>query len=261
MTSSSEPRRPNVGRIYDHLLGGKDNYQDDRQFGDRLLAVLPDAQAAAWANRHFLRRAVRFLAGEAGIRQFIDIGAGLPAIGNVHQVARELEPRSRVVFADYDRVVVAHAQALLCTAPGVRAIQGDVRDPAGILDHPEVRAEIDLREPVAVVLTAVLHFGPDEDSPHKLVDMLKAATAPGSYLVISHATGEDIGPEAAGQVQELYARATAPVVFRSRAEVARFFEGLELIPPGLDNVAAWRAGPSPARPARTIVLGGVGRTR
>lgn len=251
-------RRPNVARIHDFLLGGKDNYSQDRQVAECLLAVVPGARAAARANRRFLVRAVRFLA-EAGIGQFIDIGTGFPAAGHVHQVAQELEPRSRVVYVDNDPVVVAHARALSCKGPGVRAIEGDVRDPAGILDHPDVRAVVDFGEPVAVVLSAVLHFLPDEDSPYKLVEMLTAAVPPGSYLVISHATGEDIGPEAAGQVRELYAQATAPAVLRSRADIARFFEGLELVAPGIGNVAAWRADVSLAGPGRAIVLGGVGR--
>jgi hypothetical protein len=259
MTGSNGSRTPNVARIHNYLLGGKDNYAEDRQVADCLLAVVPDARAAAWASRRFRARAVRFLAAEAGIRQFIDIGAGFPAAGNVHEVAQELEPLSRVMYVDNDPVVVSHARALLCTGPGAGAIEGDLRDPAAILDHPDVRAQVDLGRPVAVLLTAVLHFIPDEDSPHKLVEMVKAAMAPGSYLVISHATGEDIGPETAGQVRELYAQATAPAVLRSHAEIARFFGGLELVPPGIGNVAAWRPGASPAGPGRTIVLGGAGR--
>jgi len=257
MTGSGS-RTPNIARIHNYLLGGKDNYAQDRQAADCLLAAVPDARAAAWANRHFLARAVRFLAAEAGIRQFIDIGAGFPAAGSVHQVARELEPLSRVVYVDNDPVVVSHARALLCTGPGVGAIEGDLRDPPGIVGHPDLPAVIDLGEPTAIVLGAVLHHVPDEDSPHKLVDLLMAAVAPGSYLVISHATDQDIGADAAGQVRDLYAQASAPVVFRSRAEVAGFFEGLELVPPGIGDVAAWHAG-LPAAPGRVIVVGGVGR--
>jgi S-adenosyl methyltransferase len=258
MTGSSS-RTPNVGRIHNCLLGGKDNFSEDRQVAECLLTVVPDARAAARANRRFVARAVRFLAADAGIRQFVDIGTGFPARGSVHQVAQVTEPRSRVVYVDNDPVVVSHARALLCTAPGICAIGGDLRDPAGILDHPDVRAVVDLGEPVAVVLSAVLHFLPEEDSPDKLVEMLQAAMAPGSYLVMSHATGEDIGPKAAGQVQELYAGTTAPIVLRSRADIARFFEGLQLVPPGIGDVAAWRAGATPTEPGRTIVLGGVGR--
>ena len=260
MTGDGGSGQPNPGRIYNCLLGGKDNYGQDRQAAGQLLAVLPDARAAARANRRFVGRAVRYLAQDAGIGQFIDIGAGLPVPGNVHQVAREVDPRARVAYVDNDPVVVSHARALLCTAPGVCAFRGDLRDPPGILNHPDLRAVIDLGAPVAIVLGAVLHYIPDEDSPDKLVDMLTAAVAPGSYLVISHATSEDIGTDAAGQVRELYAQASAPAVFRSRAEVARFFEGLELVPPGIGNVAAWHADLRPAEPGRTIVLGGVGRT-
>jgi len=258
MTGDAGSRRPNASRIYNFLLGGKDNYEQDRQAAGQLLAVVPDARAAARANRRFLGRAVRFLAQDAGIRQFIDIGAGLPATANVHQVARELDPRARVAYVDNDPVVVSHARALLCTAPGVCAFEGDLRDPPGIVGHPDLPAVIDLGEPAGIVLGAVLHHVPDEDSPHKLVDLLMAAVAPGSYLVISHATDQDIGADAAGQVRDLYAQASAPVVFRSRAEVAGFFEGLELVPPGIGDVAAWHAG-LPAAPGRVIVVGGVGR--
>jgi hypothetical protein len=259
MNSSSGSRRPNVARIHNCLLGGKDNYDEDRQVADRLLAVVPGVRFAAQANRRFLGRAVRFLVSEAGIGQFIDIGTGLPTANHIHQVAHQLEPLSRVAYVDNDPVVVSHARALLCTAPGVWAVEGDLRDPPGIMGHPDLPAVIDRDEPAAIVLGAVLHHVPDEDSPHKLVDLLMAAVAPGSYLVISHATGEDIGADAAGQVRELYAQASAPAVFRSRAEVAGFFEGLELVAPGIVDVAAWHAGPAPGEPGRVIVVGGIGR--
>ena len=258
MTGDAGSRRPNASRIYNFLLGGKDNYEQDRQAAGQLLALVPDARAAAWANRRFLGRAVRFLAEDAGIGQFIDIGAGLPAPGNVHQVAREQDPLARVAYVDNDPVVVSHARALLCTAPGVCAVEGDLRDPPGIVGHPDLPAVIDLGEPAAIVLGAVLHHVPDQDSPHKLAGMLTAAIAPGSYLVISHATDQDIGADAAGQVRELYAQASAPAAFRSRAEVAGFLEGLELVPPGIGDVAAWHAD-LPAAPGRVIVVGGVGR--
>jgi hypothetical protein len=257
MTGSGS-RTPNVGRIYDALLGGKDNYAEDRLAASELIAAIPDVAAGARANRGFLGRAVRFLAGEAGIRQFIDIGAGLPAPGNVHQVAQELDPLARVAYVDHDPVAVSHARALLCTAPRVCAVEGDLRDPAGIVGHPDVRAVIDLGAPTAIVLGAVLHHIPDDDSPHKLVDLLMAAVASGSYLVISHATDQNIGADAAGQVRELYTQASAPIVFRSRTEVAGFFEGLELVPPGIGDVAAWHADLLTA-PGRVIVVGGVGR--
>ena len=260
VTSYGSSRQPDAGRIYNCLLGGKDNNEQDRQAAAQLMAVVPGARAAARANRRFVGRAVRFLVGQAGIRQFIDIGAGLLAAGSVGQVARELNPGVRVAYVDNDPVVVSHARALLCTAPGICAADGDLRDPAGITGHPDVRAVINPGEPVAIVLAAVLHHVPEEDSPHKLVSMLMAAVAPGSYLVIAHATSEGTRAAAAGQVQELYAQASLPVVFRSRAEVAGFFEGLELVPPGIGNVAGWHAGTRPAEPGRVLVLGGTGRT-
>jgi len=261
MIRNDGPRRPSVSRIYDHMLGGKDNYEDDRRFTEALLAVVPEAQAAARANRGFLARAVRFAVGEAGIRQLIDIGTGLPAIPDPGEVARELAPGTRVVYADNDPVVLAHARALRCAAPGVCAIQGDLRDPRGILRHPDLRAQIDLREPVLILLTAVLHFIPDEDHPYQLVEVVKAAMAPGSVLVISHATTDHLSADAVKQVEELYAQATAPAVPRSREEIARFFDGLELVPPCIVDAACWRAGPLPARPGRALVLGGVARKR
>ncbi len=147
MTDSSGSRRPDAGRIYNCLLGGKDNYGEDRESAERLLAAVPDARAAAWDSRRFLTRAVRFLVKDAGIRQFIDIGTGLPAMGNVHEVAHELAPDPRVAYVDNDPVVASHARALLCTAPNVCAIQGDLRDPSGILNDPVLQAQVDLREP------------------------------------------------------------------------------------------------------------------
>ena len=258
MTQDGRARRPNAGRVYNCLLGGKDNYKEDRRVAGQLLAMLPDARAAAWANRRFLDRAVRFLAGDAGIGQFLDIGCGLPAPGHVHQSARELNPQAQVVYVDSDPVVISHAWALLCAAPGVVAFEGDLRDPVSILNQPDVRAVVDLGAPVAVVLGAVLHYVADEESPDKLVDLLMGAMVPGSYLVISHATSEDIGADVAGQVRELYAEASAPAVFRSRAEVAGFFEGLELVPPGVGDVATWHAD-LPSATSRVIVVGGVGR--
>jgi S-adenosyl methyltransferase len=258
MTGSGS-RVPDVARIRDRLLGGKDNYEEDRQFADSLLTVVPDARAAARASRQFFGRAVRFLAGEAGIGQFINIGTGFPAAPSIHDVAQELEPLSRVVYVDNNPVVVAHAQGLLCATPEVCAIQGDLRDLAGILDHPDVRALIDPGKPAGFLLPAMLHYIPDEDDPRKLVEMLMAAAAPGSYLVLSHATTEEIGAEVAEEVRELYADATAPAVFHSRDEIARFFEGLELVPPGISDVAAWRPGIPPADTNRVIVLGGIGK--
>lgn len=258
MTGSGQ-RVPDVARIRDYLLGGKDNYEWDRQFAESLLAVVPDARAVVRASRQFLGRAVRFLTEEADIGQFINIGTGFPSAPNVHEMAQDSRPLSRMVYVDNDPVVVAHAQGLMCTTPEICAIQGDLRDLAGIVDHPDVRALIDPGQPTGFLLPGMLHFIPDEDDPRKLVEMLMAAAAPGSYLVLSHATAEEIGPEVAGQVRELYADATAPAVFRSRDDIARFFEGLDLVPPGISDVAAWRPDVPSAESGRVIVLGGAGR--
>jgi O-methyltransferase involved in polyketide biosynthesis len=257
MTGDGGPRTPNVGRIYDYLLGGKDNYAEDREAAGQLVAAIPDVVAGARANREFLGRAVRFLAGEAGIRQFIDIGAGLPTMGNVHEVARAVAADARVAYFDIDPVVISHAQALTHALPAVSAAQGDLRDPAGILGHTDLR-EFDLGKPVAILVVALLHFIPGQEHPHRALDVLKAAMAPGSYLVISHGTGDNLDDDAVKQMHEVYAEATAPAAPRAEADIARFFDGLELIEPGLCDVSAWRAAP-PGDPARTLFLGGIGR--
>ncbi len=258
MTGSGS-RTPDVGRIYDALLSGKDNYAEDRQAARQLIAAIPDAQVGARTNRRFLGRAIRFLAEEGGIRQFIDIGAGLPTPGTSRAVAHEAAPDARVAYVDIDPVVISHAQSLLGKFSEVCAILGDLRDPAGILDHPNLRAHIDLRQPVAILAVAVLHFIPDEQRPYRAVSILKAALVPGSYLVLSHGTGDNLGPDALEKVQQVYAGATAPAVPRSQAGVARFFDGLQMVAPGLCDVAAGRPGPRPRRPARGLVLGGIGR--
>ena len=256
--TSRGPRTPNVGRIYDALLGGKDNYAEDREAARRLIAAIPDVVAGARANREFLGRAVRFLAGEAGIRQFIDIGAGLPAMGNSHVVAREVAPDARVAYVDIDPVVTCHAQGLLGKNPEVRAVLGDLRDPAGILGHPDLRAHVDLFQPAAILLVAVLHFVPDEEA-YRAVSFLKDAMAPGSYLVVSHGTSDNLGHDAAAQMQQVYGEANAPAAPRTEEGIDRFFDGLEMIPPGLRDVASWRAGPQPGQPGRVLFLGGIGR--
>jgi O-methyltransferase involved in polyketide biosynthesis len=255
-------RTPNVGRIYDALLGGKDNYAEDRQAASELMVAIPDIVTGARANREFLGRAVRFLAGEAGIRQFIDIGAGLPTMGNSHAVAHEVAPDARVAYVDIDPVVISHARGLLAgTIPEVCAIQGDLRDPAGIVDHPDLKAHIDLRQPAAILLVAVLHFIPDGEDPYRAVSFLTAAMAPGSYLVVSHGTGDNLGPDAVETMQKVYAGATAPAAPRSEAGIALFFDGLQMVHPGLCDVASWRAVPHPGQPGRVLFLGGIGRKR
>ena len=195
---------PNVARIYDHLLGGKDNFAADREAARRLLAAVPDAARAAQANRAFLARAVRFLAAEAGIRQFLDVGTGLPTQGNVHEIAQTTDPRARVVYCDNDPMVVVHANALLADNLTVVASQADLRDPEFLFTLPVTRTLIDTSQPLAVLLVAVLHFLPDSDDPWALVERIKHMLAPGSYVVISHVTGDEIPAEAARAAAEVY---------------------------------------------------------
>jgi hypothetical protein len=250
---------PNVARIYDHLLGGKDNFWVDRQAAAELIRAVPGVAVVARQNRDFLRRAVGFLAGECGIQQFIDVGTGLPTRGNVHEIAQRFTPNARVLYVDNDPVVVTHAQALLADNVRTVAINRDLRDPDEILGHPALRALIDIAAPVAVLLVAVLHFVRDSDGVHEIVERLKGAMAPGSYLVISHVTGDDLPAEATEKARELYEKSTAPGVARTRGEITRFFDGLEIVPPGVVSVSSWRVKLPVRKPRRTILYAGVGR--
>ncbi|MGI8448565.1 MAG: SAM-dependent methyltransferase, partial [Streptosporangiaceae bacterium] len=219
------PNVPNVARIYDFLLGGKDNYASDREAAGRLLDAVPGAALAARDNRRFLGRAVWFLAREAGIRQFLDIGTGLPTRGNVHEIAHAAKPGAHVVYADNDPVVVMHANALLADSLTVAAVHGDLRDPGRLFALPDVRTFIDWDEPVAVLMVAVLHFLEDSEKPWEAVDAFKAQMAPGSYLVLSHVTGDDTPADVIRQAAEVYQNASAPGMARTRAQIARFFDG------------------------------------
>jgi len=249
---------PNPARIYDYLLGGKDHFPADRTAAEEILAAVPQARAGARENRAFLGRAVRYLAAEAGIRQFLDIGTGLPTQGNVHQIAQAIAPDAPVVYVDNDPVVHAHAAALLAGGHTV-AVLGDLRQPEAILAHPEVRRVLDFGRPVAVLLVAILHFVRDEEDPAGIVARLRDGLAPGSYLVVSHATA-DFHPEVAAKVTAVYEQATAPLVLRSRDQIGRLFDGFELVAPGLVQPAAWRPdGEGPASPGAGGFHAGVGR--
>ena len=262
---------PNVARIYDYLLGGKDNFAADRDAAGELLSLLPDAQTACHHNRVILQRAVRYLAGQAGIRQYIDIGTGLPTQGNVHEIVQGINPDARVAYVDYDPVVVSHARALLATAPTVAVINGDLRSPDKILADPGLRTLIDFSEPVAVLLVAILHFIADDEHPHQIADTLKAAMPPGSYLVLSHITADEVPGETSRKAQSVYGRATAPVFPRSRKAIRRFLDGLETgFEPGITDVGRpqpWAppapGEPEPAHPlvfeGRTLIYAGVGK--
>jgi S-adenosyl methyltransferase len=255
--------RPHPARIYDYAIGGKNHFAADREMAERALARVAAGRTAARENRAFLGRAVRYLAEEAGIRQFLDIGTGLPATLNVHEVAQRAAPESRVVYIDNDPMVLSHARALLTSSPHGRTgyVQADLRDPADILDSPVTRDIIDFTRPVALLLAAVLHFIQDEDEPGKIVATLSDALPPGSYLVASHVTGEHDPPGWAA-VERDYRTAGMPAQWRDGDEFARLaFTGLEMIPPGVVLVSEWRPdsdGPRPS-PAEVSVYGGAAR--
>jgi S-adenosyl methyltransferase len=251
---------PNVARVYDVLLGGKDNFLADRHAAEQLLAAVPTAAVAARENRAFLARAVRFLAREAGICQFLDVGTGLPTGGSVHEIAQAEDPRRvRVVYADCDSVVVRHAEALVGDSLTVAVTNADLRQPRWLLTNPTVQSLINLAEPVAVLLVAVLHFLEDREDPWSTVNCIKDLVAPGSYIVISHVTDDHISTEAARRARQIYQGASAPGVARTYGQIARFFGGLEMVSPGLAKVSDWRPdhiGPS-SRP--TLFYAGVGQ--
>jgi SAM-dependent methyltransferase len=238
---------PNAARIYDWLLGGKDNYDADRQAARRLLRAVPGARKAAVANRAFLGRAVHYLA-EQGITQFIDIGSGLPAAGPVHEVARQVRPDARVCYVDHDPVVIAHARALLADGEGLSAALADLRHPAALLADADVLDVIDPGRPAGVLLVAILHFIADADEPHALVRQITSRLAPGSWLVISHVTADHLRPGAAVAARAAYAGASVPAAPRTRAQVAAFLDGLETAGPGVTDVRDWRQPDARPRP-------------
>ncbi|ARP68668.1 hypothetical protein LK07_01555 [Streptomyces pluripotens] len=250
--------KPHPARIYDYLLGGKDNYEVDQRAADELAAAAPEARIGVQANRAFLRRAVRYVV-DGGIRQILDIGTGLPTSPNVHEVAHEAAPDVRVAYVDNDPIVAAHGNALLSRSGATSIVLGDLRDPRSVLDHPDVRAVIDFDQPVALLLVAVLHFLTDAEQPAEVIATLRDALPTGSYLVLSHATGDFADRSAA---QAVYNKATATLNLRSRAEIERFFDGFELVEPGLAQVPFWRPDTTPPpRSAEIGFYGGVARRR
>jgi hypothetical protein len=248
--------RPHPARIYDYLLGGKDNYEVDQQAGDELAAKAPEVRISVQANRAFLQRAVRY-AVDGGIRQILDIGTGLPTSPNVHETAQELTPDVRVAYVDNDPIVKAHADALLNRSGTNSIVLADLRDPQAIVDHPDVRRVIDFDEPVALLLVAILHFLTDAEKPEQIVAALRDALPAGSFLVLSHATGDLFDRR---EAQAVYNNATATMNLRTHAEVERFFDGFELVEPGLTQVPFWRPDtPPPARSGEIGFYGGVAR--
>jgi S-adenosyl methyltransferase len=246
-------------RVHDYWLGGKDNFAADRAAGDAVIAAYPGIVMSVRANRAFLARAVRFLAAEAGIRQFLDIGTGIPASNNTHEVAQSVAPSCRVVYVDYDPVVLLHAQALLTSSPqgAVDYIDADLRDPQAIL--AAAAKTLDFSRPVAVMLIAIMHLIVDADDPYRLVSELMAAVPAGSYLALSQ-VASDIEAEQMAEAAKRYNRmARETQRHRSHAEVERFFDGLELQEPGVVAVQQWRPGSDLEARARSAMWGGVAR--
>ncbi|HEV2636736.1 MAG TPA: SAM-dependent methyltransferase [Actinocrinis sp.] len=232
-----DSEKPSTARIYDYFLGGSDNYRVDRATAERIMATVPDSAATVQANRDFLVRAVRFLAGEAGIDQFIDIGSGLPTRLNVHEVAQGVNPEAKVVYVDYDPAVRAYGDVLLATNDSVRFAQQDLREPQEILADPAVRALIDFSRPVAILLIAILPFIYDTEDPEGIMVRLREASAAGSHLVISHIVDDPRSRAVAVTQRQSATRAWTP---RSRARIAGFFGEYELLDPGLTLAHRWR---------------------
>jgi hypothetical protein len=262
----TDPTVPSVARIYDYYIGGKDNYAVDREAADEAAKLHPgglDAlRSGGLQNRRFLASAVNYLA-EEGIRQFLDIGTGLPTADNTHEVAQRAAPSSRIVYVDHDPVVLAHARALLTSAPGgaTSYIDADLRDPDTILR--QAAATLDFTRPVAVMLIAILHVIDDADDPYQIVRDLIAAMPPGSYLAISHLTADITATGEAGAMRSwartLSERMPQNVVLRDRAEIARFFDGLEMVEPGIVQPDQWRTAAGPSTPSKDAIYCGVGR--
>jgi len=253
--SRVDVRKAYPARRYDYWLGGKDNFAADRRSGDAVEEVVPTIRLSIIENRRFLQRAVRFLV-EAGIGQFLDIGSGMPTDANTHEVAQAITPQSRVVYVDNDPIVVSHARALLRSSPQGRTeyVEADLRAPQDILQSPQLRATLDMGRPVGLLLLAVLHFVPDADDPCGLVAQLVAAMPPGSYLVMSHGTYDPLPPEMIARCEEVNAVIDAPWRPRSREEFARFFDGMELVDPGIVSIGSWRPAKWSVVPAPQAVI-------
>ncbi|CAL9649041.1 SAM-dependent methyltransferase [Streptomyces sp. enrichment culture] len=261
--SAAHPNRidtskPHPARMYDYFLGGKDNYEVDQRAAEQFMKSAPEVREGVLANRHFLHRAVRHVVAEGGVRQILDIGTGLPTEPNVHQVARALAPETRVAYVDNDPIVSTHSRAL-SDDPDTAVVLADLRDPQALLDHPGVREVIDFDRPVALLLVAVVHFVSEAEDPVGIMATLRDALPAGSYLVLSHATGdahEDRREEAAA----VYKNATASMNLRPHAEVLDLFGDFALVEPGLVRVTDWRPDEVRRPDAPTIgIYGGVAR--
>jgi S-adenosyl methyltransferase len=241
-----DPSVPSPARIYDYMLGGRYNFRADREVADRAMAAVPELRDIVLANRGFHGRAARWMAGQ-GVAQFIDIGSGLPTVRNTHETVRRVVPRARVAYVDVDPMVAAYADELLTDPDRTRVIVADARDPDSVVSHPEMRDLIDFDQPFGFLITGVLHFVSGESDPWRIMSRYMSALAPGSYLALSHATDDKAPPRSVQAGREEYASASEQMHFRSKAEVARFFDGLDLVPPytgarpGLAYLGEWGA--------------------
>lgn len=255
--------RPSAARMYDYYLGGYHNFEIDRSVAEQAIAIYPEFPQLMQVNRAFLRRVVRYLADQ-GVEQFLDIGSGIPTVGNVHEVAQQINPAARVVYVDMDPIAVAHSSLILQGNPNATIVQADVRRPEEILENPEVRRLLNFDKPVAVLLFMLLHFITDDEEASRITRVLSDALAPGSYLAISHAADE-LMPEFRGPLERLYTQTPTPVKLRSRAVIERFFHDLQLVEPGLVYVPAWwPEGQDDLfvdQPQRSNSYGGVARKR
>jgi hypothetical protein len=254
-----EMETPSVARMYDYLLGGKDHLAVDRERADEAVVADPLFPMVVRENRAFLGRVVRFLAEECGIDQFLDIGTGLPTQDNVHQIAQRYNPHAQVVYVDNDPVVLSHGRALLANNDKTTVITADLREPETILKHPDVQRLIDFDRPVALLLLAILHFVPDRQNPHAILDELRAALPSGSLLAITHGC-PDLRPDVVHRLEEIYSRTASPAKARTREDVQAFFGDFEMVEPGLEWVPWWRPDFQPGKDAELVwFLGGVGR--
>ncbi|MET8866429.1 SAM-dependent methyltransferase [Nonomuraea sp. NPDC004580] len=265
--SGIDTSKPSVARVYDYMLGGKDNYEIDRQVAAAALRVAPDAPQAAMANREFLRRTVRYLAAEAGLRQFLDIGSGLPTQGNVHEVAQSVTPGAHVVYVDHDPIVLAHGRALLAVDETTTIVDADAREPEKVMDDPRTQALIDFSEPVGLLLFAILHHLKDEENPGGVAARYISRLAPGSHVVISHFHNPGAAlpevSEQASSAEKIFNENLGTGRWRTRDEILAYFDGLELVEPGLVPLPEWRpeTGDHQATPGITYhtFVGGVAR--
>lgn len=261
ISSQIDSSRPNIARVYDYLLGGKDNFDADRELGNKIKKAMPGVRLGVEQQRAVLRRVVRHLVGEAGIRQIIDIGSGLPTAGNVHEIAQQVSPGTRVVYVDNDPIVLAHARALMAKNTTTVAIGGDVRRPAEILDNPELKHLIDLDQPVGLLLCGILHHILDDEDPAGITATYRAALPSGSYVFIHHLVATDDPSVAAAQAE--LRQGTGRGQFRSVEQIGQFMAGLELVEPGIVTVPEWRPEPDTphvdSNPVLRLAVAGLGR--